>query len=144
MKEGRVEIKGRNYETHIPIRDLRIEKDVLSARTDGRTALAGMPGVVLLAVTILLGIPIVEISTILFWSMLGVSVFLVVVGFVFVKKIKYHIYHYRTGLVAFDVGNTNSSGFEQFCSCLENKIQSYQNEHDKPLYSAEAAESLHE
>ena len=113
------------YEAKIPLKGIRHEKDTAYVRTDSKTAIFGVPGVILLFGTILLSEPIIKISVNLFYAGLAISVLTVFIGFFFAEKSKAFIYHYDSGAVAFDISQSGNftENFESFCRDIETTIE---------------------
>jgi len=124
-----LEIRGVNgwwarYETRVPLRDLRVERDTVYLRSDLRSGLSALPGTLAVIVLAIFSVPISAVSEGLLYAMLGLAALGMALGFLAGGKSKYYVYHYKGGGRAFDIGQGARGGpeFEDFCRYLDERL----------------------
>ncbi len=117
---------GSEYELPVPLEDLRKEKAVVNAKSDGRMILWAIPGVIAFAIVMLYSEDLIRTSLNLYYALLAFSVVLAGIGIVFSKKFKGCIYHYKSGEIAFDISELGNSSneFDSFCDEIDKRILS--------------------
>lgn len=130
LYDDKIEMKGRrtargDFETEIPLKNLRLPKDVLHQTGDAARAKAMLPGLIVLIVILIFGEKLFSRSAILFWVALIASFAGMIFGAIRAKKFKAYCYNNQSGMPAFDISEhgNNTTIFETFSDLVDQQIK---------------------
>jgi hypothetical protein len=116
---------GSSFRQEFALKKVKSEPDEHRLKDDTKSALVGMPGLVLFMIGVIAGTAIYEKTSVGFYVILSVGLAAMIVGFVFGGRMRVLVFRSHEEIPLFDVADRGrrTTEFEEFTSVLKARIR---------------------